>query len=68
MNAIQKILKDERVDIISDERIMDDGFWVYLKNGFYGYEEGSHIIHEATPEECLELMDDVRPCKCDECK
>lgn len=66
--TIQKILKDPRVEEISDERVNGDGFWVYLKTGFYGYEEGSHIIHEDSPTKCFALFGDIAPCKCDECK
>lgn len=66
--TILKLKSDPRVEEISDERSAGDGFWVYLKSGFYGYEEGSHIIHEDSPSECLKFMRDVRPCKCNECK
>jgi len=67
MKTIQKILKDHRVDEISDERSAGDGFWVYLKVGYYGYEEGSHIIHEDSPTKCLEYLRDARKCSCDDC-
>lgn len=67
MTTIQKILKDHRVEEISDERSVGDGFWVYLKVGYYGYEEGSHIIHEDAPTQCFSLLRDSRRCGCDEC-
>lgn len=62
---IKKILKDPRVQEISDERGMDDGFWIYLKSGWIdpiGSE--AHHIHEDTPAEAYKYLKWIAPCDC----
>jgi hypothetical protein len=69
MTTIERIRSDPRVRDISDERHgwNDNGFWVYLKNGFCWDDQGLHIIHEPSPSACRRLFREIRPCTCAEC-
>lgn len=71
--VIEKLKADKRVVDISDERDMDQGFWVYTKgwcresmpNGTHDESTCLHVIHENSPSECWRLMRDLKPCNCE---
>jgi hypothetical protein len=42
--------------------------WLYLQHGLCNYEQGSHIIHEATAKAFIEQTKFIEPCPCTECK
>lgn len=67
MTVVERIKADPRVVDVSDERGAGDGYWVYLDYGWYYEEQGSHIIHEDTPTQCLRLMKFVKWCGCEDC-
>lgn len=57
-----------QISDVSDERYLEDGYWVYLAPGFCNGDLGSHIVHEDSPSKCAKAMIDVMPCDCDSCK
>jgi hypothetical protein len=52
------ILKDPRVDSVSDERGYGDGVWVYLKQGYINICLDSTFIHEHTIAECCQQLNE----------
>jgi hypothetical protein len=66
MKAVARILSDKRVDSISDERSLGDGFWVYLKAGFQ-CDPATHVIHENSPTACLKRLVEITKCQCEAC-
>jgi hypothetical protein len=65
--VIQKIKADYRVRDVSDERLLGDGFWVYLKDGYCYDQQEQHIIHENSPSACMRQLPYVQPCHCQDC-
>lgn len=63
---LEKIARDPRIDSVSDEG--EDGYWVYLKPGFWNPNLGCHMIHEWKREHVLHDFKIIEPCDCDECK
>ena len=67
--AIPKtILKDGRIQEISDERGGGDGIWVYLKPGFINIESETHMIHEDSWKEVIAMRGFIKPCTCEDCQ
>jgi len=57
------------IDDVSDERLNDDGWWIYLKNGYRHSWMETHVVHEDTLKECaIQLKRDIIPCDCVFCK
>jgi hypothetical protein len=72
--VIERIKNHPAVEFVSDEREYrgrppahdpdnGNGFWVYLKPGFFNPSHEVHCIHEPSPSACLPLLRDVRPCE-----
>lgn len=57
--------QDKRVESTSDERAIGDGVWFYLKAGWH--HDGTHMIHEDTPNDCRARLPEVKACQCTEC-
>lgn len=55
------------IEDVSDERQMGDGYWVYLKKGYYWDDPGLHIVHEDTITECVRCLKERQVCTCHEC-
>ena len=57
------------IEDISDERELDQGYWVYLKPGLINTMTETHMVHEDTPTECAQIFKDdwIKPCCCKEC-
>ncbi len=54
----------DRIDEVLDERDQDNGWWVYLKTGWWSPNTETHCIHEDTLKECAALLrDDVERCE-----
>ena len=57
------------IQSVDDERSVQNGWWVNLKNGYIDTESGCHAIHEDTLKACAgRLVDFVEPCDCEDCK
>ncbi len=56
------------IEEVSDERDTDDGYWVYLKPGYWHPPGEVHCVHEDTPRECAAEMKYVEKCNRDCCK
>lgn len=56
------------IDEISDERGSDEGYWVYLKAGWWSPDDETHCIHEDTIRECVVKMRNIEPCTKECCK
>lgn len=52
------------IEEVSNE---DNGYWVYLVRGWLDPDGETHCIHEDTPEECAELMQDIVKCEIQGC-
>lgn len=64
----RKLRWSDYKDRISLREQDDDGYWVYLRDGFQdGCNPGCHIIHENTKAEALDRMMDTEPCDCFDC-
>lgn len=50
------ILKHPKVQLVSDERRMGDGFWIYLKTGWICASTECGTIHEDSPSKCLKVL------------
>lgn len=50
----------------SDERKLDQGYWLYLRSGLC-WDSEVHFVHENTVAECIEAMKNVYACYCNEC-
>lgn len=60
--------KDERIELISDER-PNDGVFVYLKPGFWNWMDETHfIVGDDYLSIVSQLKASVEPCNCEECK
>ena len=66
--TLQKILKDPRVEEISDESADGDGYWVYLKAGYINREMETHCCHEWNMKDLLRSMKDIVECDCESCQ
>jgi len=58
------------IDEVSDERRggeANDGYWVYLRNGWWSPEEETHCVHHDTPAECVVALRTVERCYRDCC-
>lgn len=64
VNTLPKCLRKhaDKINDISDERNDDDGYWVYLKNGWFNEFSETHMIHEDTPSECAKQFSFVEAC------
>lgn len=69
MNKSIKTLmeKDKRIALIDDEREFNDGYWVYLKDGF-SFDNDSHVFSERTIKDIKRSLTRVYPCECIQCK
>jgi len=57
------------IDEISDERSLDQGYWIYLKPGWINTLHDLHQIHEDTLKECVAVLKNfVTECNCNDCK
>lgn len=65
--GLQKLLDDPRVQSIEDERNEDNGYWVYLVNGWFNPYLETHCIHEDTVKAVLDQMKDIEKCHCEWC-
>lgn len=54
-----------RIDSIEHD---EDGWWIYLKNGFYWDDYGLHIIHEYTKAEAIKMLKLTEVCNCEVCQ
>lgn len=69
--TIMQLIDDPRVDEVSDERHLGDGFWVYLKVGFKSADDpcgALHTIHESSPTQCLSQVRRALKCDCEDCR
>jgi hypothetical protein len=58
-----------KIEEISDERGMDQGYWVYLIPGWQNsFDPSCHIIHEDNPTQCSKVLRYIEPCDCNDCK
>lgn len=58
----------DMIDSIDDERAVQNGYWVNLRNGYIDAESGCHAIHEDTLVACASrLRWYVKPCQCEDC-
>jgi len=58
---------DPRIAEIWDERVDDNGYWIYFVPGWINELDEVHCIHEMTVRECLEKMKSTVPCDCPSC-
>ena len=61
---IKKKYQDRIEDIFHD----DDGWWIYLKSGWFWDDYGLHIIHEDTKSEAIDCLKETKPCNCSVCQ
>ena len=66
MKLINKIKADPRVESVDYEG--EDGWWVYLKNGFICEDSETHAVHEWTLKDLRRSFGSVRVCECQDCK
>lgn len=69
-NKLPKTLRQYAALIVdfSDERQVQNGYWVYLVYGYINERSETHQIHEDTLAECAnQLRHWVKPCACAEC-
>ena len=59
--TLQAIQADPRVDDIVDERDTGDGYWVYLKPGWYNPVDGLTMIHEWNVRDVLAKYRQIKP-------
>lgn len=59
-------MRDTRIEEISDERAMGNGWFVYLKPGWHY--KGQHCFGEDTKRAIKDTMTFVSPCSCEECR
>ena len=60
---------DRRIEEVSDERGIGNGYFVYLKPGWaYGGTGEAHCFSEDTIKDIRDSMKLVEPCSCDDCK
>lgn len=52
------------IEDVEDDRGSQNGWWVYLKNGFINPPSETHQIHETTLAECARQLAEVAPCAC----
>jgi len=43
------------------------GIWVYFKYGYINVGTETHMIHESTVKAFLEQVENIEPCRCEEC-
>lgn len=56
------------VAAVDDESRYDDGYWVYLKDGFYWEIPGQHVMGEPNITALKKTLREVRMgCDCNEC-
>jgi hypothetical protein len=53
--------KDPRIMCIDDERDLNQGYWIYLKDEFWCTRSECSTIHEDRVKDCLEFMRSVEP-------
>ena len=46
----------------------DDGWWIYLKSGWYWDDYGLHIINEDKKAEAIKMLKQTSKCDCDVCR
>jgi len=60
--TLQNLLEnDDRIIAIDDERFLDQGYWVYLRDDLWCTRSECSTIHEDTVKECLEYLRSVEP-------
>lgn len=68
--TLKQLKNDPRVQQVDYETEGQDNgcpaYWVYLKMGFC-CEPATHVIHEDSIKEVLDVMSAVTPCGCAEC-
>ena len=67
MNTLDKIRKNKKVALVSDERSSDSGVWAELRDGWINPHTGTHSVHEDTPADVYRRLRDVIPCDCGDC-
>lgn len=58
----------DKIDEVSDERATGEGYWIYLKAGWWSPEDETHCIHEDTIRDCAAKMKCIEPCNHECCK
>lgn len=58
----------DKIEEVSDERSLGQGYWIYLRPGWYCDDPGLHIIHEDTIAEVKAMWSSVRKCECEDCR
>lgn len=66
MTVLDRIRKDPRVQEVTNEG--DDGYWVYLKDGFRDGLSDTHAVHEWSLKDLRGAFKFVEPCDCSDCK
>ena len=68
--TLQRLLAryPEKIQDVSDESGVGDGYWLYLRSGWSRWGE-VHSVHEWTMKELIRAMrSDVVTCDCEECQ
>lgn len=68
MKTLDRIKKNPKVELVSDERNSGSGVFAYLNPGWIDLFSETHCVHEDTATEVLRRLASVQPCNCDECK
>ena len=63
---LRKLANDHRIEEIRNEG--GDGYWIYLKPGWWLPHMETHCIHEYTQAACLDEFKEVRPHEDTECE
>lgn len=75
-SAIDKILEqypfitecsNETRTRVGFNRIVNDGYWFYLADGYIDPNAETHFVHEYTLADCRKALANVKRCYCDEC-
>ncbi len=70
MKLADKIRNHPAVEELLDERMYDNGWWVYYKNGFRSCNDPinpTHMDHETTLTELWKYVKNAKPCT-DDCE
>ncbi len=56
------------IESVEDDRKNQNGWWVYLKNGYICTSSETHQIHEDTLSVCASILtSEIAPCQCSDC-
>jgi len=68
LSYVEQVLKkDPRVLAVSVETDTGDGYWVYLKPGWFNPRSGCHLIHEWTLPRVRAQLKHLVKCTCRKC-